>query len=91
MYFACVTFQSYAWSDSNETLTFNGASKKYKIYFNMIVLLRLYGNFQNLETREWKKKGDIRTIIRELLGVTHDSSSIRWDINFKIQLISPYL
>ena len=88
MYFACVTFQSYAWSDSNETLTFNGASKKYKIYFNMIVLLRLYGNFENLETREWKKK---RWHKNDNNGVTHDSSSIRWDINFKIQLISPYL
>ena len=71
-----------------ETLIFNGTSKKYQIYLNMIVLLRLNGNFENLETREWKK-GDIRTIICELLGVTHDSSFIRWDINFKIQLISP--
>ena len=39
-----------------ETLIFNGASKKYQIYLNMIVLLRLNGNFENLETREWKKR-----------------------------------
>ena len=52
----------------------------------MIVLLRLDGNFENLKTRN-EIKGDIRTIICELLGVTHD----RRDINFKIQLISPYL
>ena len=38
-----------------------------------------------------EKKVDIRAIICELLGVTHDSSSIRWDINFKIHLISSYL